>query len=57
MELRQLRTLKAYRLWGSRSETTVLGAYTRSVALQAPESSPSSGEGDWLGPPSLEEGE
>lgn len=47
MEFLQLRTLKAYRLLGSRSHTTVLGPYTLSVALHTPLSSPSSWDGDW----------
>lgn len=46
MEFLQLRTLKAYRLLGSRSQTTVLGPYTLSVALHTPLSSPSSWDGD-----------
>ncbi|TNN55922.1 hypothetical protein EYF80_033858 [Liparis tanakae] len=58
-EFLQLRTLKAYRLSGSRSHTTVLGPYTRSVALQppppppSPPSPPSSWDNDLFGPPSL----
>lgn len=54
MELLQLRTLKAYRLSGSRSHTTVLDPCTLSVALQLRLSSPSSCDGDRLAPPSLE---
>lgn len=54
MEFLQLRTLKAYRLLGSTSHTTVLGPCTRSVALQTPLSSPSSWDAGWLGPLILE---
>lgn len=54
MEFLQLRTLKAYRLSGSRSQTTVLDPCTLSVALQLRLSSPSSCDGDRLLPPSLE---
>lgn len=54
MEFLQLRTLKAYRLSGSRSHTTVLDPWTLSVALQLRLSSPSSCDGDRLLPPSLE---